>query len=114
MNSQEFRCFRKGGSLMKDYNEHEEYDEELPGTFLINEPDDITLIMMPKLDFNLDKTLEEYYEYIKKCKNKNEVIGVLKDFYEYISTVVTLINDIQHLQDRAKELEFNIQLLSGQ
>lgn len=88
-----------------------EDDDEIFGEFLIEEPDDITLIMLPRLDFDLEKTLEEYYRVIKKCRNKEQLMNALRHFYAYISGVTSIMNDIQYLQDRAKELEFQISML---
>jgi predicted phage-related endonuclease len=80
------------------------------GVFMIEEPDDLTMIMMPKLDFDSEEIIEEYAKTIKRCKNIEQLKSVLYKFYTHISSIVSLQNDIQYLQDRAKELEFNIKM----
>ena len=94
-------------------NEFNEYDQELPGNFLYEEPDDIDFILMPKLDFDLERTIDDYYKLIKRSKNKEQVKEILREFYEYICNVNTIMNDIKYLQDRAKQLELDIKFLSG-
>jgi hypothetical protein len=94
-------------------NEFNEYDQELPGNFLYEEPDDIDFILMPKLDFDLERTIDDYYKLIKRSKNKEQVKEILREFYEYICNVNTIMNDIKYLQDRVKQLELDIKFLSG-
>jgi hypothetical protein len=94
-------------------NEYDEY-EDLPGSFLAEESDDIDFILMPKLNINIDDVIEEYYKSIKECKNKNQVKEVLRDFYQYVCNINTIMNDIQYLQDRAKQLELDVKFLMGE
>lgn len=97
----------------EDYLEGEfpEDDDDIMEVFLIDEPDDLTMVMLPKLDFNLDNELEKYYTYAKGARNKEQLLRVFRMFYAHIVGVTTLQNDVQFLQDKAKELEFNIEML---
>lgn len=89
-------------------------DDDIMEGFLIEEPDDLDLVMLPKLEFDLELELEKYYKMLKSCRNKEQLIQVLRIFYAHISSVVLLQSDIQYLQDRAKELEFNIEVMRQQ
>lgn len=93
----------------EDYN-----DDEILGDYLIETDDDLTLIMMPKLDIDLDSVDETYYKTFKKCKTKEQFKNVLRKYRSYISTVALLQSDIAYLQDRAKELEYNIHMLQNE
>jgi hypothetical protein len=84
-------------------------DEEILGMYMIDEPDDLTLVMLPKLNFNLDEELDKWTKELRKCKNKTQLKEGLRNFYVYVSGLTMLQEDIRHLQDKAKELEFNIQ-----
>lgn len=95
------------GEPEDDYDD----EEETLGVFMIEEPDDLTLVMLPKIEFDRDEVIEEYVKAARKCKNKDQLRFVFNRFFEHISGTVSLLNDVQHLQDRAKELEFNIQML---
>jgi len=97
--------------MTENENWFSEEDDDVLGEFLIEEPPDIDLILMPKLEIDEDKIIDEYYKKIKKCRNKEQLKSVLKSFYIYISNIAILQSDIQYLQDRAKELEFAIQEL---
>jgi hypothetical protein len=102
--------YYKGEPHDDDEDDFEDDSDEI-GAYLIDEPDDLTLIMMPKLDFDLELTIEQYYKVLKKCKNKDQLKSVLFKFYGHIAGIVSLQNDIQYLQERAKELEFNIKMM---
>ncbi|GAB6989368.1 hypothetical protein [Paenibacillus pini] len=86
-------------------------DNEILYEFLIDEDSDLTLLMLPKYEFDLENTLDSYYKEIKKCRNKDQIIQALRTFYSHIAGVVSLQDNIQYLQDRAKELEFNVQIM---
>lgn len=102
------------GEYWDSSSEFEDEDGEILGEYLIEDPGDLTLIMFPKLEFDLEAELEKYYKILKKCRNKEQIINVLREFYTVISGVTILQNDIQYLQDKAKELEFNIKMLQQQ
>lgn len=86
-------------------------ESEIVYEFMIDEPDDITLVMMPKLEFDLEEYLESYYKQIKKCRNKDQIKSVLRNFYALSSGVATLQTEIDYLQSRAKELEMSIKMM---
>jgi hypothetical protein len=92
------------------YDDYDDGDEIL-GEFLIDEPPDIDIILMPKFDFDLKQIFEKYYNSLKKCRNKEQIMQVLESFYSYISKAVLLQHEISCLQTRVKELEYNIKLL---
>jgi hypothetical protein len=83
-------------------------DDESLGVYMIEEPEDIDLIVLPKLNFNLDEELDAWTKQLRKCKNKQQLKEGLRGFYAYVAGVVLLQEDIRHLQDKAKEVEFNI------
>lgn len=94
-------------------NGDSEDDDEILGDFLIEEiDDDLTLVMMPKIIYDYEKEFEVYYKLLKKCKNKEQMKDVLSGIISHASAVAVLQHDIKYLQDRAKDLEFSIQLLS--
>lgn len=110
--------FNRNGGIIVTYDEYmagePDDEDEVLGEYLLDEPDDLTLVMLPKLEFNLDDTIESFYKVLKRCKNKTELKSVLYQFYAYISGVVSLQNDIDALQNKAKEIEFNIKVLQGE
>jgi len=90
-------------------------DDEILGEFLIeDEQDDLTLILMPKLEYDLEKDLDEYYKMLKRCKTKDEIKEVLRHFYSKIYNIAILQNEIDYLQARAKDLELSIKIMKGQ
>ena len=96
---------------MNDNEEWIDEDGEILGSFLIEDEDDIDVIVMPKLNFDLEKELDEWYKRIKRCRNKEQIKEVLRQFFNYATSIATLQLDIQYLQDRAKEIELNIKML---
>ena len=96
---------------MNDNEEWIDEDGEILGSFLIEDEDDIDVIVMPKLNFDLEKELDEWYKRIKRCRNKEQIKDVLRQFFDYATGIATLQLDIQYLQDRAKEIELNIKML---
>jgi hypothetical protein len=87
-------------------------DDDILGEFLIEaEDDDLTLVMLPKLKFDLEGTLTDYYKLLKKCRTKDQMINVLSRFYAYIYGVAVLETEINYLQDRAKTLEASVMFL---
>jgi len=96
---------------MNDNEEWIDEDGEILGSFLIEDEDDIDVIVMPKLNFDLEKELDEWYKRIKRCRNKEQIKEVLRHFFNYATGIATLQLDIQYLQDRAKDIEFNIKML---
>lgn len=96
--------------------EPDDFDEEdeILGEYLIDEEnDDLTLIMMPKITFDFEKEFEIYYKMLKKCKSKEQLKDVLSGIISHTSQVAVLQHEIGFLQDRAKDLEFNVQLMQG-
>lgn len=94
-------------------SEFEDYydEDELNADFLIDEPDDITLITMPQFKFDVEEYVNKLYKKIKKCKNKAELIEILYDSVDYVSCVALLQYSINELQNRAKELELNVEIM---
>lgn len=88
--------------------ENHEDDDDIMGLYLIDEPQDIDILLFPKIEFDIEQELEEYYKLARQCKNKQELKEVLYQFYLHIAKAVTIQNEIQHLQNRAKMLEYNI------
>lgn len=80
-------------------------DDEFNDSFLIDEPEDITLIIMPKFEVDEENILEQYAKSLKKCRTLNEAIDVLRSLYTYAQAVSIIQNEIQELQNRAKSLE---------
>lgn len=93
-------------------NEPNDDDEDIIYEFLIDEPDDLTLIMVPKSDFDLEEEIERYYKQLKKCRSKEQLKDVLRDFYSYIVEVTEIQSEINHLQDRIKSLEIKMNILN--
>jgi hypothetical protein len=80
-------------------------DDDILGDYLIEEESDITHVLLPKLNIDLERTFDDYYKLLKKCRNKGQILTVLQEFYVYINTISVLSHEIGHLQDRAQELE---------
>lgn len=91
--------------------EFPEDDDDILEAYLIEEPDDITHVLMPKIEFHLEDELEKYYKFAKQCRKKEDIKQVFRMFYSHITSVTVLQHEIQYLQDRAKELEFNINMM---
>lgn len=99
-----------GDDFLENYNE----DDDILGEFLIEEDTDLTLVMFPNFEFNLEEELEKYYRALKRCRNKEQLMNVLRHFYNHISTTVLLQYEIRHLQERAKDLEVAVKLFQQQ
>lgn len=95
-------------------SEPSDNDDDIIYEFLIDEPEDLTLLMLPKLKFSIPEEAEKYYKLFKKCRNKAQMIQLLIDFGSTVAQMTLLKSDIQYLQDRAKELEFNVKMLQNQ
>lgn len=91
-------------------NDYWEDDDDYLGEFMIEEPDDLTMIVMPKLEIDTESMIENYVNLARKCKNKNELRNLFNHFYIHVADMVSLENDIRYLQDRAKEIEFNVEM----
>lgn len=89
-----------------------EDDDEIIREYLIEEEDDLTLVMLPKLEYDFDKEFEVYYSVLKKCRTKDQMKQALGSIIERVSSFTLLQNDIGYLQERAKELEFRVAVLS--
>lgn len=80
-------------------------DDEFGDVYLIDEPEDIDLIMIPKLEINVDNVIEQYAKQLRKCKTLKEAKEVLFDLYTYASTISYIENEIADIQIKAKNLE---------
>nr|WP_156736441.1 hypothetical protein [Mycobacterium sp. E3298] len=76
-------------------------EDEILYEFLIDEPEDLTLVMLPMIDFNLEDALENYYKQLKRCRNKDQIKTVLLRFYSYVVAMTNLQSDIHYLQQRS-------------
>lgn len=92
--------------------EYEGYDEndDILGDYLIEESDDLTLIMMPKITYDYDKEFEEYYKLLKKCRTKDQMKYILHAVISHATQAAILKHEVEYLQDRAKDFEFNTKI----
>jgi len=90
----------------EEYESYEEDDVEYI--------DDIDLILMPKMEINVDEWIEYYYNLLKKYKRKKEIKEVLYDFYTRIRLATSIMDRCIDLQNKAKELELEIKLMQGE
>lgn len=88
-----------------DENLNEFEDEEFGDVYLIDEPEDIDLIMIPKLEVDVDSLIEQYAKYLRKCKTMKEAKEVLFNLYTYAHTISYIQNEIADIQIKAKSLE---------
>jgi hypothetical protein len=87
-------------------------DDDILGDYLIEEvSDELTLVMMPKITFDYDVEFEVFYKLLKKCKNKEQMKMVLDGIISHTSAVAVLQHEIDFLQERAKDLEFNVSMM---
>lgn len=91
----------------------DEFDE-LELEFLIEEPDDIHMIMMPEFKFDVEEYVNKLYKKVKKCRNKADLLVVLNESVDYISQVTLLQYNIREVQNKAKELELNVEIMREQ
>src|SRR5690606_4489876 len=90
----------------------ENEDDDILGEFLIEDVDDIDVIIMPKTKLKKEEVLEDYYQKIKRCKNKKELMNVLDNFYTVVYELAGIEREINYLQVRAKVLEYEIEQLN--
>lgn len=98
---------------MEEFEMEDFEDEEYLGAYMIDEPEDLTLIMMPKLEIDVEKEIDNWAKILRRCKNKAELKEGLIQFYAYVSQIVLLQEEIRQLQTKAKELEFNIKMIQS-
>jgi hypothetical protein len=96
-------------------DDFENEDDEIIGDYLIDEPDDdLTLIMMPKIQFDFEVEFDTYYKMLRKCKSKEQMKYVLSEIIQHSSNIILIEHEIKYLQDRAKDFEFNIALMQAE
>jgi phage tail protein X len=88
-----------------------EEDDDLMIEFLIDETPDIDLLWMPKLDHDIKAFIDKFYKKIKKCRNKDQLTALLYKYYGHIANIAVLQHEIRGLQDKAKGLEINIEIM---
>lgn len=93
-----------------EYNQSDsEFDDEgeFGDSFLSSEEsdDEITMIMIPKLDFNLDLMLKGYLKNLKSCQTTEKAMEILYDLYSQIQIITTVENGIEELQFKAENFE---------
>ena len=67
--------------------------------------------MMPKIRFDYDQEFEQFYRVLKKCRTKEQMKNVLASIINQTSAIAVLEHEINYLQDRAKDLELNVQII---
>jgi len=98
--------------MKDDIRVFENEDDDILGEFLIEDVDDIDVIIMPKTKLKKEEVLEDYYQKIKRCKNKKELMNVLDNFYTVVYELAGIEREINYLQVRAKVLEYEIEQLN--
>ena len=98
-------CFRLEVDKLNEEQINDFEDDEFGDVYLIDEPEDIDLIMIPKLEINVDNVIEQYAKQLRKCKTLKEAKEVLFDLYTYASTISYIKNEIADIQIKAKNLE---------
>ena len=100
-----------------DYEEYMQGEpddkDDILGEYLIEEvdDDDITFISMPKIRYDFDEEFDKYYKILKKCRTKEQMRNILGGIINHTSKVAVFEHEINYLQDRAKDLEFNLQIM---
>lgn len=90
-------------------------DDEIIGEYLIDEVDDnLTLTMFPKIQYDFETEFEVYYKLLKKCRTKEQMRDVLSGIVSHVSSFAILEHEIDHLQDKAQDLEFKVRMLQQQ
>ena len=98
------------GLTEDEYNQGEPFeddDSEFGDTFLYDEvtDDDINMVMIPKLDYDIDEVLMGYVKSLKRCKTTEEAMEVLYDLYGQIRLITIVESEQAELQNRAQMLE---------
>lgn len=89
-------------------HENEEEDEgEFGDTFLSEDQanDDVNVLVIPKLNFDLDHSIETTIKILKKCKTNDEAYNVLVSLCEQISLVTVIQNSYEEIQEKVSALE---------
>ncbi|MDI3311789.1 MAG: hypothetical protein QJR05_10250 [Thermoanaerobacterium sp.] len=95
-------------------SDFEDDDGEIIGEFGIEDEDDIMLILMPKIEYDFDTEFESYYKLFKKCRRKEDFKFVLAQIIEHTSKLAILKHEASYLQERAKNLEFEIEMAKSE
>ena len=91
-----------------------EPDDEDFEEYLADEEDNLTLLMLPKLEIDEEAEVERFYKRFKLCRNKAQIQTVIREVMAYVSTTTILMHEIDYLQERAKDLECNILMLRNE
>jgi hypothetical protein len=94
------------GEPQDNSNEDEDFSE-----YLADEEDNLTLVMLPKLEIDEELEVDRFYKRFKLCRNKAQVQTVIRELMAYVSTTALLVHEIAYLQERAKDLEHNVYML---
>lgn len=88
--------------------DNEEEDEgEFSDTFLSAEEADgeISLILIPKLDYDLDEALRSCIKILKRCPTTEIALSVLHELCEQVRIITTIENEVEDIQFKAENLE---------
>lgn len=91
----------------EEYYEESMDESEFGDTFLSQEEadGDITMIMLPKFDYDVGEFVQKYLKSLKKCKTNEEATELMFEFWTQ-SRLLTIIEIEQdYIQDRACNLE---------
>lgn len=91
----------------EEYWESNFEDDEFGDTFLHEESsdDDINLIMIPKIEYDIIEILSGYIKSLKRCKTTDEAMEVMIDLYGQIRLLTIIESEQAELQNRVQSLE---------
>lgn len=80
-------------------------DDEFGDVYLVEEPEDVDLLLLPKLNVDIDKILTGYAKQLRKCKTIGEAKEILHELYAYAQLISMIQMEITDIQSKVKSLE---------